>query len=56
MLSVGVNLWRPSLFGGGVRLPRWQTALAAQQAGTRNANVLFVGDSTTFGLGGGTGQ
>jgi lysophospholipase L1-like esterase len=55
MLSVGVNLWRPSLLGGGVSLPRWQAALAAQQAGTRNANVLFVGDSTTFGLGGGTG-
>jgi lysophospholipase L1-like esterase len=37
----------------GTNLTKWAAAKAARAAGTRNATVLCVGDSTTAGLGGG---
>jgi hypothetical protein len=36
-------------------LAKWRAGRAAQRAGTRNAIVSFIGDSTTAGIGGGTG-
>lgn len=36
------------------KLPAWTTALAAVKAGTRDAKVLIVGDSTSAGVGGNT--
>lgn len=42
----------PVLAGGLLPMPMWAAAKAAVIAGTRNAKIVFMGDSTTAGFGG----
>lgn len=51
--SAEANVTVTTSGGGGFTGPlaKWKTALAAQQAGTRNAKILVIGDSTVAGAG-----
>jgi lysophospholipase L1-like esterase len=61
--SIGATLsavQHPGLFnlkssGPGANLKTWRKALARVRAGAGQAKILCVGDSTTFGMGAGTG-
>lgn len=48
-----LNPWFPNTFNfnPGVNLQKWRAALARVKAGTGSGKVVFVGDSTTFGVG-----
>jgi hypothetical protein len=39
------------VFDAPQKLPKWRAAIAGMKNGTKNARVLFVGDSTDFGVG-----